>query len=134
MLGPGWTSRLLQRVLLSMLDDEDAIHTVTSARAEYRRRSAELRRALTRKGVTVARNDGINIWLPVADENAAMISLAAAGVKAAPGGPFEVGDHQPSDHLRLTIAPFADADLDWLATELAVATTATPTYRRIRRA
>jgi DNA-binding transcriptional MocR family regulator len=134
MLGPGWTSRLLQRVLLSMLDDEDAIYAVTSARAEYRRRSADFRRALNRKGIRVARNDGINIWLPVTDENAAMVSLAAAGIKAAPGGPFEVGDHPPSDHLRLTIAPIADADLEWLATELAAAATATPTYRRIRRA
>ncbi|WP_433655475.1 PLP-dependent aminotransferase family protein [Nocardia sp. CA-128927] len=134
MLGAGWTSRLLQRVLLSMLDDETAVHAVTTARAEYRRRSAELRRALTRRGVTVARGDGINLWLPVADENAAMISLAAAGIKAAPGGPFIVGDPPPTDHLRITISPLADNDLDWLATELAAATVAAPTYRRIRRA
>lgn len=133
MLGAGWTSRLLQRVLLSMLDDDTAGHAVTTARAEYRRRSAELRRALTRRGITVARGDGINLWLPVADENAAMISLAAAGIKAAPGGPFIVGDPPPTDHLRITISPLADADLDWLATELAAATTAVPTYRRIRR-
>ncbi|MFI6042822.1 PLP-dependent aminotransferase family protein [Nocardia sp. NPDC051321] len=134
MLGAGWTSRLLQRVLLSMLDDETAGHGVTTARAEYRRRSAELRRALTRRGVTVPRGDGINLWLPVADENAAMISLAAAGIKAAPGGPFVVGDHPPTDHLRITISPVTDHDLDWLATELAAATVAVPTYRRIRRA
>lgn len=105
MLGAGWTSRLLQRVLLSMLDDETAVHAVTTARAEYRRRSAELRRALARLGVTVTRGDGINLWLPVADENAAMISLAAAGIKAAPGGPFIVGDPPPTDHLRITISP-----------------------------
>ncbi|MEU7220162.1 PLP-dependent aminotransferase family protein [Nocardia iowensis] len=133
MLGAGWTSRLLQRVLLSMLDDENAVHAVTTARAEYRRRSAELRRALARRGVAVARGDGINLWLPVADENAAMISLAAAGIKAAPGGPFVVGEHPPTDHLRITISPVTDPDLDWLATELAAATTAVPTYRRIRR-
>ncbi|MEV0292069.1 aminotransferase class I/II-fold pyridoxal phosphate-dependent enzyme [Nocardia sp. NPDC050710] len=133
MLGAGWTSRLLQRVLLTMLDDPSAAHTVTAARAEYRRRSAELRRALATRGIPIARADGINLWLPVTDENAAMISLAAAGIKAAPGGPFEVADNPPSDHLRLTISAVADSDLDWLATELAAATTATPTYRRIRR-
>lgn len=134
MLGPGWTSRLLQRVLLSMLDNEDAIHIVTAARAEYRRRSAELRRALSSRGITIARNDGINLWLPVADENAAMISLAAAGIKVAPGGPFEVSDHPVSDHLRITVAAVTDSDLDWLTTELVAATTAAPTYRRVRRA
>ncbi|WP_063776044.1 PLP-dependent aminotransferase family protein [Nocardia vulneris] len=133
MLGAGWTSRLLQRVLLNMLDDEHAVHAVTAARTEYRRRSTELRRALGRRGVTVARADGINLWLPVADENAAMISLAAAGIKTAPGGPFIVGPAPPTDHLRITTAALADADIDWLATELAAATTAAPTYRRIRR-
>ncbi|WP_280449255.1 hypothetical protein [Nocardia brasiliensis] len=92
-----------------------------------------MRRALRRRGVSVARADGINLWLPVADENAAMISLAAAGIKAAPGGPFIVGPLPPTDHLRITTAALTDADMDWLATELAAATTAAPTYRRIRR-
>ncbi|MGO4613224.1 hypothetical protein AB4305_21310 [Nocardia sp. 2YAB30] len=59
-----------------------------------------------------------------------MISLAAAGIKAAPGGPFAVGDHPSADHLRLTIAAVTDADIDRLATELAAAAT----YRRMRRA
>lgn len=134
MLGPGWTSRLLQRLLLTMLDDATAARTVAAARTEYRRRSTELRRALARKGITVARGDGINLWLPVADENAAMISLAAAGIKAAPGRPFEIEDHPLGDHLRITVAPITDADLDWLTTELVAATTAAPTYRRVRRA
>jgi DNA-binding transcriptional MocR family regulator len=134
MLGPGWTSRLLQRLLLTMLRDETAVHTVTTARTEYRRRSTELRRALASKGIIVPRGDGINLWLPVADENAAMIALAAAGIKAAPGGPFEVADHPATDHLRITTAASTDADLNWLATELAAATTAAPTYRRVRRA
>lgn len=132
MLGPGWSSRLLQRVLLTMLNDHTAAATVTAARAEYRRRSTELRRALARHNIHVARGDGINLWLPVADENAAMISLAAAGIKVAPGGPFEVGEPQ-TDHLRLTVSPLIDTEIDWLANELATATTAAPTYRRIRR-
>lgn len=134
MLGPGWTSRLLQRLLLTMLDDDTAVRTVAAARTEYRRRSTELRRALARKGIAVARGDGINVWLPVADENAAMISLAAAGIKAAPGRPFEVEDHPHGDHLRITVAAITDGELDWVATELAAATTAAPTYRRVRRA
>ncbi|MEV0060955.1 aminotransferase class I/II-fold pyridoxal phosphate-dependent enzyme [Nocardia sp. NPDC050718] len=134
MLGPGWSSRLLQRVLLTMLDDADARATVTRARREYRRRATALRRALAAHGVTVTPGDGINLWLPVHDENAAMISLAAAGIKAAPGGPFEVTARTSTDHLRLTLGALSSAaDLPWLAAELAAASTATPTYRRIRR-
>ncbi|MEV6276922.1 aminotransferase class I/II-fold pyridoxal phosphate-dependent enzyme [Nocardia sp. NPDC051832] len=133
MLGAGWTSRLLQRVLLTMLGDAESVRAVTAARTEYRRRGTALRRALAAKGVALTRGDGINLWLPVADENAAMISLAAAGIKVAPGGPFEVGDHPVSDHLRLTVSPLVDLNLDWLTTELATATLAAPTYRRVRR-
>ncbi|MFD5179179.1 aminotransferase class I/II-fold pyridoxal phosphate-dependent enzyme [Nocardia sp. NPDC058379] len=134
MLGPGWSSRLLQRVLLTMLHDADARATVTRARREYRRRATALRRALAAHGVTVTPGDGINLWLPVHDENAAMISLAAAGIKAAPGGPFTVAAQPPTDHLRLTLGTLSPTvDLPWLAAELAAATAATPTYRRIRR-
>ncbi|MEU8897521.1 aminotransferase class I/II-fold pyridoxal phosphate-dependent enzyme [Nocardia sp. NPDC048505] len=133
MLGAGWTSRLLQRVLLTMLEDPAAARAVTEARGEYRRRAGELRRALAKQGVAVARPDGINLWLPVADENAAMISLAAAGIKVAPGGPFEVGEQPDSDHLRLTVSTLTEVDLRWLATELAAAAAAAPTYRRVRR-
>ncbi|WP_239004154.1 PLP-dependent aminotransferase family protein [Nocardia panacis] len=133
MLGPGWTSRLLQRLLLTMLQDPAACAAVDAARTEYRRRASALRRALAKGGVRVARGDGINLWLPVADENAAMISLAAAGIKAAPGGPFEVREDPDSDHLRITAAELGDHDIDWLASELAAASLARPTYRRIRR-
>ncbi|MBL1073882.1 aminotransferase class I/II-fold pyridoxal phosphate-dependent enzyme [Nocardia sp. 2] len=133
MLGPGWSSRLLQRVLLHMLTDPASRHTVATARAEYRSRADALRKSLARQGITIPRGDGINLWLPVADENAAMISLAAAGIKVAPGGPFEVTDHPHNDHLRLTVAALHAADLPDVAGHLATAVAATPTYRRIRR-
>ncbi|MFF2549978.1 PLP-dependent aminotransferase family protein [Nocardia sp. NPDC058058] len=133
MLGPGWTSRLLQRVLLHMLTDDTARTTVATARTTYRARANALRKALHHRDLPVPRGDGINLWLPVIDENAAMISLAAAGIKAAPGGPFEVTDHPHTDHLRLTIATLHDTEIDPLATRLAVAAAAAPAYRRIRR-
>lgn len=35
--------------------------------------------------------DGIDLWLAVASERAAIVHLAAAGVRVAPGGPFWSG-------------------------------------------
>ncbi|MCX4092769.1 aminotransferase class I/II-fold pyridoxal phosphate-dependent enzyme [Nocardia sp. alder85J] len=134
MLGPGWTSRLLQRVLVHMLTDPDACRAVTTARTVYRARGDALRKALARHGRSLPRTDGINLWLPVADENAALIALAAAGIKAAPGGPFEVTDRATAAHLRLTVAAVDDLDVDRLAAQLAAAAAATPVYRRARRA
>ncbi|WP_067689780.1 aminotransferase-like domain-containing protein, partial [Nocardia jejuensis] len=134
MLGPGWSSRLLQRVILHMLDDDTARSTVATARTTYRARAEALRKALARHDIRIPRRDGINLWLPVADENAAMISLAAAGIKPAPGGPFEVTDHPHTDHLRLTVAALHDAEISEVAGHLATAANAAPSYRRIRRA
>mgnify|MGYP003352323885 CR=1 FL=1 len=34
--------------------------------------------------------DGINLWMEVADERTALITLAAQGIGAAPGAPFMV--------------------------------------------
>ncbi|WP_405495950.1 aminotransferase class I/II-fold pyridoxal phosphate-dependent enzyme [Nocardia sp. NBC_00511] len=133
MLGPGWSSRLLQRVLLHMLTDDTAIATVAHARAVYRGKAEALRKALSRHGIHLTRGDGINLWFPVADENAAMISLAAAGIKAAPGGPFEATDHPLTDHLRITVAALPVNDIAEVARQLATAALAEPTYRRVRR-
>ncbi|MEC3956116.1 aminotransferase class I/II-fold pyridoxal phosphate-dependent enzyme [Nocardia sp. CDC153] len=133
MLGPGWSSRLLQRVLLHMLTDDTARATVTTARTIYRARAEALRKSLSRYDIQLPPGDGINLWFPVADENAALISLAAAGIKAAPGGPFEVTDHPHTDHLRLTVAALGDAEIPEVARHLATAAEATPTYRRARR-
>jgi len=33
--------------------------------------------------------DGINAWLPVADERAAIVRLAASGIRVAAGTPFQ---------------------------------------------
>ncbi|MEA9985540.1 hypothetical protein D4765_11405 [Subtercola vilae] len=38
--------------------------------------------------------DGINLWMPVADERAAMVALAASGIRVAAGSSFRAG---PSD-------------------------------------
>ncbi|WP_329603886.1 aminotransferase class I/II-fold pyridoxal phosphate-dependent enzyme [Nocardia seriolae] len=133
MLGPGWSSHLLQRVLLHMLTDDTAHATVTTARTTYRTRSEALRKSLSHHNIHLPLGDGINLWFPVADESAAMISLAAAGIKAAPGTPFEVTDHPRPDHLRHTGAALPDAEIPDVARHLATAATAAPTYRRIRR-
>jgi len=101
-LGQGWSSRVLQRVLLSLLTDPAAVADVDRARDEYTRRREALVAALVSRGVQVARGDGINIWVPVHDESAAIVRLASQGVGVTPGSPFEV---LPGDggHVRVTV-------------------------------
>jgi hypothetical protein len=49
----------------------------------------------------VGGSDGINIWVPVADETATVVRLASQGIGVAPGSPFAVLPGQPP-HVRVT--------------------------------
>ncbi|GAA3906303.1 aminotransferase class I/II-fold pyridoxal phosphate-dependent enzyme [Microbacterium invictum] len=121
MLGPGWTSRLIQTVLLDMLTDPGAVAAVRAARLAYRDREEALVTALRREGVSMPHPDGINLWLPVADDRAAIVHLAAAGIAVAGGAPFVVHDDTP--HVRVTSGVVA-ADAVDVARELAAASRA----------
>ena len=90
LLGPGWSSRLLQAVLVDLLTDPSTVAQIDHARKEYARRRAALLAALADRGAVASAADGINLWLEVADQQIAMISLAAHGIAVAPGAPFEV--------------------------------------------
>ena len=52
-------------------------------------------------GVDVTGTDGINLWMGVDDERAAVVALAAQGIGVAPGTPFLV--RPDTDHLRVTV-------------------------------
>jgi DNA-binding transcriptional MocR family regulator len=101
LLGPGWSSRLLQAVLVELLTDPATVRQVAHARDEYARRRTALLDALDERGVAATGADGINIWMAVANQQVALLTLAAHGVAVAPGAPFEVR-HLDSDHVRIT--------------------------------
>ncbi len=88
MLGPGWTSRMLQSILLDLLTDGAAIDAVAEARRAYYTRQRALGDALRARGVPVMRADGINLWMPVESERSTLVQLAAAGIRVAGGTPF----------------------------------------------
>ena len=90
-LGQGWSSRLLQRVLLNLLTDPTASQEVADAREEYAERRARFASLLAENGVVTEGADGLNLWVPVHDETAAIMRLAVSGVAVAPGRPFQVG-------------------------------------------
>ena len=118
-LGQGWSSRLLQRVLLNLLTDPDAVADVERARDEYTRRRLALVTALTSRGMQVASGDGLNLWVPVHDESAAIVRLASQGVGVTPGTPFDVLPGG-GGHVRVTVGLVADG-YEELAQTLAAA-------------
>jgi DNA-binding transcriptional MocR family regulator len=118
-LGQGWTSRLLQQLLVELLRDPRTASEVAAARDEYARRRADFVAVLDSHGVTVGRGDGLNAWVPVRDESAALMRLAARGIGAAPGTPFDVLPGSQG-HIRVTTGLLASG-LEEIATEVALA-------------
>jgi DNA-binding transcriptional MocR family regulator len=124
LLGPGWSSRILQAVLVELLRDERAKQAVADARTTYAGRRAAMVAALHERGVHTTGSDGINLWVEVRDERTALVTLAAQGIGVAPGTPFVVEplDH---DHVRVTVGLVRD-NVDELADRLAVAALGSP--------
>ncbi|GIF21997.1 DNA-binding transcriptional MocR family regulator [Actinoplanes tereljensis] len=118
LLGQGWTSRLLQHLLLTLLTDEPSVAAVGQARDEYARRRALVVEGLRSEGIELPTGDGLNLWLPVADEQSALITLASAGIAAAAGSAFLPSGGPP--HLRITAGLIA-TDHAAVAAQLAAA-------------
>lgn len=124
MLGPGWTSRLLQHVLADLLTDAHAVEAVAHARRVYHGRQRALVAALARHGLHVPPGDGINLWVPVHDEHDALVRLEAAGVRVARGRPFFSEPPQGRGFVRVTVGVLRTEDVETAAAALAVAAAA----------
>lgn len=99
--GQGWTSRILQQILVNLLSDQHAREVVEHARQEYSRRHSLVRNTLMRHGIQVIGQDGLNVWVPVADETVTLMRLAGCGIAVAPGNPF--GGDPTTPHVRVSV-------------------------------
>lgn len=124
-LGPSWSSRLLQELLMVMLADDATATLVAVAEREYARRRSALVSVMAEHGVPVREGAGLNLWIPVVDEQVALITLAANGIGAAPGAPFRTGGPSSEPHLRVSVGT-ATGDLEELGRRLAQAAGARP--------
>jgi len=122
MLGPAWTSRMVQTILLDLLISSTSLDEVAEARRQYMARQRTLVRELATRGVDIAVPDGINLWLPVRDERAAMVHLSASGIRVAPGEPFLATDG--AQFVRVTSGLVSPDDAAEVAVALAAAAVA----------
>jgi DNA-binding transcriptional MocR family regulator len=125
LLGPGWSSRILQAVLLELLRDEAVEQLLAGARNTYAERRNRVSAVLAANGVDHSAGDGINLWMRVNDERTALVGLAACGIGAAPGEPFLARPDQ--DHLRVTVGLLPSAEAERVAELLVDAAGRLPT-------
>lgn len=122
--GGGWVSRVNQDLLRLMLTDSDVAAAVSHAREVYAGRRQSFLDELASHGVQLRSKEGFNLWVPVASESAALVSLAGRGISVAPGSAFVV-DPGLGDHIRLSAASLPT---DWPAVAAAVATASTSNF------
>lgn len=117
-LGPSWTSRFVQHILLTLLDDPTVDDLVRHGAATYAERRRSLTDGLRVHGVDVASAGGLNVWIPVANEQRAVVALALQGIGVAPGAPFNVAVGVPTNHIRVSVGN-ARGDLTDLVASIA---------------
>jgi DNA-binding transcriptional MocR family regulator len=122
MLGPAWTSRMVQTILLDLLTSSQSLDQVAEARRQYMARQRTLVGELGALGISLPVPDGINLWLPVHDERAALLELAASGIRVAGGTPFLASDGE--SFVRVTSGLVSPDDAARVAAALAKASAA----------
>ncbi len=113
-LTAGWVSTILQRTLLDLWENFD----VGPARSAYDSRRGALIAALAARGVAASGRTGINVWVPVPDETAAVASLRDLGYAVAPGHTFRIAS-PPA--IRVTAATLDLSEVDALADAITAA-------------
>lgn len=122
-LGPSWTSRLIQHLLLALLRDTASDDLVQRAASVYDARRRTVSTGLAAHGIEVCSAAGLNMWVPVANEQRAVLALALTGIGVAPGAPFSVDSSTPPNHLRVSLGN-ARSDLERVVDAIATAATA----------
>jgi DNA-binding transcriptional MocR family regulator len=116
LLGTGWVSHLLQGVTAALWSAPDAL--LELGRDTYRRRREALVGALAARGVPAHGRSGLNVWVPVAEEGAAVQWLLGAGWAVLPGERFRL---RSGPGIRVTVSTLDEAEAERLAGEIAAA-------------
>jgi DNA-binding transcriptional MocR family regulator len=111
-VGMRWVSRVLQRLVVAALADKTVMTAVTRAEKEYAGRRSAVIAALASRGVAASGRTGMNVWIPVREEAAALQALAVAGWGVAPGERFRLA---AAPGLRVTVSRLRGAEVERFA-------------------
>jgi DNA-binding transcriptional MocR family regulator len=115
-LGPGWVSGISQALAASLWSDPEVAALTRRAVETYARRREALSAALASHGIEARARSGINLWIEVPDEDAAVRGLLVDGWAAAAGAPFRL---EAGPAVRITTAALEESDAERVATALA---------------
>jgi DNA-binding transcriptional MocR family regulator len=107
-----WVSSVLQKAVLATVTSSDYEAVVKRAASAYRERRNFVLKALRDVGIAAHGADGINVWIPVHDEQAVIRRLMEAGWIVRPGAIFRL---QTPEAIRITTSVFTENEARELA-------------------
>jgi DNA-binding transcriptional MocR family regulator len=117
-VGTGWVSTLLQRLVAAMWKAPEITALQAEAEATYRHRREALLAALAAAGIEAVGGSGFNVWVPLAREGPAVERLLASGWAVSPGDMFRL---ESPPGIRVTTARLEPDDAPDFAAALAAA-------------
>lgn len=117
-VGPGWVSTLIQRIAASLWGDPEVMGLADQAATVYGGRRRALVDALAEQGIEVEARSGLNLWIPVPDEDAATRALLVAGFAVSAGARHRLAS---GPAVRVTTATMRPAEAPVVAAALAAA-------------
>ncbi len=113
-VGSGWVSHVLQQLVAALLRDASIERRLLEATRCYALRREAMLEALARHGIAAHGRSGLNVWVPVPEEQAAVAGLASAGwavragecyrLRTAPGIRITTAALRPEEARRVAAA------------------------------
>ncbi len=114
-LADGWISGYLQRAAAAALASRSVRSLIARARKTYAARRSALVSALAARGVEAQGASGLNVWVPVADEAAAVRGLIERGWCVRAGARYRL---RAAPAIRITVARLLPEQTDRLADDV----------------
>ena len=115
-LGCGWVSLHLQGIAAALLSDPAVGRQLEAAAAVYTARRDALLAALATEGIPAHGRSGLNIWVPVTEEQPVVRGMATLGWAIRSGEPYR---HAARPAVRITTATLPEPDAARVAADLA---------------
>jgi DNA-binding transcriptional MocR family regulator len=126
LIGTGWVSTILQRVVAALWADRRVDRQIAAAARAYAERRSALIDALADRGVAARGRSGLNVWIPVREESSTVEALLRAGWAVAPGERFRL---RSEPGIRVTTAGLLPHEAPRLADDIAASQHSAATAR-----
>ena len=123
LLGAGWVSHLLQRLVISLWNNEGTAAVLERAAREYARRREALTSELRACGIPCHGRTGLNVWIPVLHEDSVVAALLQRGWGVLAGERFRIASPRG---IRITTATLDPREAARLASDVADALSPRP--------